>query len=117
LGTSAFYRGGDGVVLESIPNGLRSIPGWAFALCPNVSVGNFENVNTVGADAFNTCGQNKTVNILLPISLKGYSKGCFRNYTNKDTLGMITYEGNGDINEVTKFLWGEESTFDPTTIE
>ena len=51
------------------------------------------------------------------MSLKGYSKGCFRNYTNKDTLGTITYEGNGDINEVTKFLWGEESAFDPTTIE
>ena len=117
LGTSAFYRGGDGVVLESIPNGLRSIPGWAFALCPNVSVGNFENVNTVGADAFNSCGQNKIVNILLPTNLNGYSKGCFRNYTTKDTLGTITYEGNGDIDEVTKFLWGEESTFDPTTIE
>jgi hypothetical protein len=31
LGTSAFYRAGDGVVLNELPGGLRTIPAWGFA--------------------------------------------------------------------------------------
>lgn len=116
IGVGAFAWGGDGIELNSIPSGLHEISGWAFGHCGKVSIENFENVNTIGADAFNGCGKYKTINITLPSSLIGYSKGCFSNYATGN-LGKVTYNGTGDIDEIIKYLWGKQSTFDPTTIE
>ena len=47
LGTSAFQRAGDYIVINEIPEGVKLIRGWALSYCPNVNISTF-GTNTVG---------------------------------------------------------------------
>jgi hypothetical protein len=70
----------------------------------------------LGSDAFNGCGKNKIINIILPLNLSGYSKGCFNNYA-IGNINTVSYVNNGGAVDSSILSELGITASNPTTIE
>lgn len=83
------FERNDGILRNTLPEGMRNIGGHAFAKNTNLEIANIANgVKELGVGAFSNCLRLKTVS--LPVSLREIGSNCFFNC---GKLKRINYAG------------------------
>lgn len=116
ISVSSFYGAGDGVYLTETPKGLTTIPAFAFAYCPNISIGDFSTVSTMGMSALYQSGKYSMIDIILPVTIgSGFANGCFSEYA-MGNINTVTHVGGGSVSDEDLARLGL-SYSNPVTIE
>lgn len=115
ISVASFYGAGNGVYLSQIPSALKSLPAFAFAYCPNVTIEDFSTLTAMGTSALYECGKNNMINIVLPTSIENFANGCFSEYA-IGHINTVTYFGGGSVNDEVLARLGL-SYSNPITIE
>ena len=105
LGDKAFYRGGSNITFRNLPATLTSIPEYAFAYCPNITIDRFDSIGntpfTIGKGAFyqvSRIGPHSTVlGIYLGNNVSRIGENAFTNYGATDNLPAYTTKEFNDI--------------------